>query len=473
MAEVSRAENVSYGLGNFGLGLCEYTLHFTVVALYSHVAGLRPGTITMVLVGTWCLTACICPFVGAAWDARSKQRPAYRRCLWAATAVTCAGYWLALRPPLEAPHLAIIAWLAIWLVVARSGLILFRVPYLALGATLTSDYHERTRIAGVRAAFGATGQLCGLTLAHAVFLRGDLQQPIGMLKVGGYAALGITGALLIAATSAFHTMLSPHALVHETRAFAPAGWRSRVRDSSALVSMRSSQVVLGCIFLIAVVYGMTHALCELSHGELFVASKAVITTAPTLLGALIGSLISARLRVDKRTAYVAGAAMFAIVGLLPIATRLLYVPDANDNLLHAVASIASPFVASIFGAVCPVALEAMLADISDVQRLRTGAAVEGRLFGLALALQSLGRAGGHWIDHHAIMLTLEAVGGGAEEADPWLTLKFSVVAVPVAALALLSAFVLARWQLLGVASHEEVKAMLGRRGRPGEMIDAQ
>lgn len=74
----------------------------------------------------------------------------------------------------------------------------FAVPYLAWGAELTRDYHERTIVVQVRAVFGVLGGIIGAT-APIVIAGQYPDQRIGFAAVGAWLGLGIViGALVTA-----------------------------------------------------------------------------------------------------------------------------------------------------------------------------------------------------------------------------------------------------------------------------------
>jgi len=461
-----RTETLIYGVGNFGIGVCDYTLQFVVFALYGHVLGLSSETITALLIATWWMTAVLCPIAGISWDAQANPGLTYRRRLWIAAALMSVGHFFVLNPPSLQERPALLAWLAVTLVLARIGMTLFRIPYLASGAALSSDYHERTRIAGVRVAFYALGYVSAVIATHAALLSGSQDQPIGMLNVDGYRALGLGGAVLIACVTVLHTSISYAAETPlATRSDPGVDWRRAIRDIRLAMPLKPLGALLACALLLSLIQGMSNGIWELAQDDLFVAGKFVVAALPALSGLLVGGLVWSRLRVDRNAVYLIGACVFAVFLLLPIMTRLLHAPAATEGGINGAVSLSSPLVAWIFRAACLIALEAMVADLSDVYRLRTGRASAGTLFGLAVALQSVGESAGRWLDKRALAFGFSALASSADETDPWMTMRQSTVAVPIALLAVLSAFVLARSQLPDMISYQNVRSLLSRRVR--------
>jgi GPH family glycoside/pentoside/hexuronide:cation symporter len=84
--------------------------------------------------------------------------------------------------------------MALALVIYSTGYSLFNVPYLAMPAEMTTDYHRRTDLLSYRTFFIAVGQLIALSGAAALIsaFGGDR---------AGYARMGLTlGAVVFAST---------------------------------------------------------------------------------------------------------------------------------------------------------------------------------------------------------------------------------------------------------------------------------
>jgi GPH family glycoside/pentoside/hexuronide:cation symporter len=60
-------------------------------------------------------------------------------------------------------------WLLVFWVAVRVTGALYRIPYLSLGAELSSDYDERTVIFAIRALFGLVGALAAAGFSFLVF----------------------------------------------------------------------------------------------------------------------------------------------------------------------------------------------------------------------------------------------------------------------------------------------------------------
>jgi Na+/melibiose symporter-like transporter len=93
------------------------------------------------------------------------------------------------------------SWLLGSVIALRTALTFFMVPYLALGAELSDDYHERTRLAGVRTNLGwFVGVLVPSTSLILIFQ--ESQGTDGRFIVDNYHSYGLLSAVGVALFSA-------------------------------------------------------------------------------------------------------------------------------------------------------------------------------------------------------------------------------------------------------------------------------
>ena len=76
-----------------------------------------------------------------------------------------------------------------WLMVLWLGWTMLMIPYYAWGAELTTDYDDRTRVTGWRAAMGSAGQLTSITFPVVAALWFDLDGIAGIMELTAWAAL--------------------------------------------------------------------------------------------------------------------------------------------------------------------------------------------------------------------------------------------------------------------------------------------
>ena len=123
-----------------------------VLLYYKQVLGLS-GTLTGLAIGISIIWDGISdPLVGA-WSDRLRSRIGRRHPLMIAAVIPmAAGFVMLYGPPgsVLSDQGQLFTWLLISILLVRTALTFFMVPYLALGAEITEDYHERTQLAAVR-----------------------------------------------------------------------------------------------------------------------------------------------------------------------------------------------------------------------------------------------------------------------------------------------------------------------------------
>jgi glycoside/pentoside/hexuronide:cation symporter, GPH family len=127
-----------------------------VLFYYKQVLGLS-GTLTGLAIALSVVWDAISdPMVGA-WSDNLRTRWGRRHPLMVASVLPIALGFIALFEPPEAvlsSQRSLFLWLLGSVIVLRTALTFFMIPYLALGAEMTTDYHERTRIASARTNLG-------------------------------------------------------------------------------------------------------------------------------------------------------------------------------------------------------------------------------------------------------------------------------------------------------------------------------
>ncbi|MGI9323992.1 MAG: MFS transporter [Pseudomonadales bacterium] len=112
------------------------------------------------------------------WDAISDPVAGYcsdrtrlrfgRRRSWilASLIPICLTFTMVFGPPASLEGTQLIFWMAIAIIGFYSAMTVFYVPHLSLGAELSDDYHERSRLFGMRHAFYTTGSMLSLATMY-------------------------------------------------------------------------------------------------------------------------------------------------------------------------------------------------------------------------------------------------------------------------------------------------------------------
>ena len=272
----------------------------------------------------------------------------------------------------------------------KTALAVFFVPYLALGAELSSDYDQRSSIQGVRAAFYLAGMILAIAGATLVFFRSTPAFPRGQSNPAAYPRLGVAFsvlALLATAVCFLATRRYIAALPRRTEAMR----RERLspahlyRNFAGALRNRDLRLLVLMIFVLEA--GFQFGINIGIHVNTYtygLPGPMIGLLALTVLGTSVLSQpfwIAFTKRFEKRTALVAGLAI-GFVG---------FIGAPWTHVWWKLFSIDSPRLPWTLGAFMVLAglgngafmsvPNSMIADAADLEELRTGKRDEGLYFG--------------------------------------------------------------------------------------------
>ena len=135
------------------------------------------------------------PLVGRMSD-RTRSRFGRRRSwIFASVPAIAIAFVMLWAPPDALSPSALAIWIGAGYLLFSTAQTMFLVPHYALGVEMTSAYHERTRVSGLRHFIGGLGMLTGLVAFFLVARAGEGQREIAQSLA---MALAIGTALLIA-----------------------------------------------------------------------------------------------------------------------------------------------------------------------------------------------------------------------------------------------------------------------------------
>ena len=201
-ARPSAPVKVVYGLGALGEAAFTTAMGF-VFFYYTAALGFSGGMVGAALFLGLCADAIVDPFFGS-WSDNIRSRFGRRIPLMLAGGPLLAlSVGMLFAPPQELltqgllnQELAepvVFVWLAFWAVAVRTFFSMFHVPYVALGAEMSGDYHERNSIVAWRTLFLILAGFLVNGLAYSVFFAGEG----GLQQAGRYPAFGWAVAALV------------------------------------------------------------------------------------------------------------------------------------------------------------------------------------------------------------------------------------------------------------------------------------
>jgi glycoside/pentoside/hexuronide:cation symporter, GPH family len=380
---------VLYGSGEAATSLVLNGLYGFALIFYTEALGLSPALAGLALSISILWEAVTEPYMGYLSD-RTRSRFG-TRFPWIATGVVViavAFYFLwAVPMQFRGGGTTTFVYLVVLNLLLRLGLTMFIVPYLALGFEVAPAYDDRPRLQGVRWVCNMAANMAGPALAWIIFFP-DTKTPQGKVVTGtsvvdNFVAMGSAFSIAIVLLTAL-MLWGCRSTIRDTRkgeadaaAVRSVGFWEGFRPIIADVDVRC---VLILIFLMVV--GMVIVSSMQSylyvHFMIFSGVEKTVVHGSTMVAAALGAAISpwAARRFDKKGAIVLGAVL-GILGEVGLAALFLpgWMPRAGTVAIATFVVFQGLYwVAS--GVVLPVAT-AMIADIAELGRLRTGRTVDG------------------------------------------------------------------------------------------------
>lgn len=266
----------------------------------------------------------------------------------------------------------------------------FSLPFLAMGAELTSDYVERSRLIVYRVFFNTMANLLTTFLGFRVFMAGSN----GLLNRSAYIPFGwsIAGMMGIGMLiCAFGTLNQRHRLHRPAESSAHIAHRL-VTEVLEIFRSRSFVVLFSVVLLFWISQGSAGVLA-LHAAKFFwrlpneiIQYQAISVAFGGLAGIPVAGLIARMF--EKRTVVIWTLVVnCAQQGVLPMMRILNLLPD-NGPVLYSIL-VGSVFIIGLSGAVSGIFFQSMMADATDEHELLFGSRREGLYFaGITLSAKA-------------------------------------------------------------------------------------
>ncbi|HKX45158.1 MAG TPA: MFS transporter, partial [Planctomycetota bacterium] len=394
-----------YGLGQSGEGITNHSLTSVLLFYYTSVLGLS-GTLagTALMIGL--VFDAITDPLAAVLSDRTRSRFGRRHPYLLASALPL-GLCLALAflPQTDfavargfdaQPFLFV--WLLVSVVLTRSALTLFHVPHMALGAELSDDFDERTRVVTARSLLSVVGSATAVTIYFTlVAVLADDSGRDPRLNPAPYAIYGVVAGVLITLAvlaSTFGTRDRIARLLPPSETFAGLGVLGvMLRDTREALRIRSFRSLFFGFTVCFLSFGFTnalgaHAALYFWHVSLEVQGSFGIAI---LTGMLAGMPFWKRFseRHDKRPTFLTGLGWFVAFTALPPLAKVAGLFPAEGSALYVPTFLAMGFGLAFAIAAAMVVVGSMMADITDEDEVLHRQRREGIFFG---ALSFAGKA---------------------------------------------------------------------------------
>ncbi|MCH7708802.1 MAG: MFS transporter [Myxococcales bacterium] len=387
---LTRSDRFWYGLGQLAEGLKNEGYTVFLLFYYTTVVGLSGALTGQAILIALLFDAVTDPLIGSVSD-RLRTRWGRRHPLMFASALPLpVFFFLTFAPPAGLSELGLFAWLATFAVLTRAAMTLFHVPHLALGAELSTDFVERTRIVTLQSFYSRIGSAIAGGLGFLVFLRSTPEFPDGRLNAAAYPPFAFTLACLMFLCVVLSAWLTrsriPYLPGPDPRSLKEHPIRSLVQGLRDASRMRSFNAIFLGTLVMFVAWGVTVSL-GLHLATYF---WQVTTTDMVLWGIGAGTGVFVGLGFwlrrasvgDKKPVFIRGTLIFMAATILPPFLRITGSWPGQDDPSYVPLWIVTTGVIAHFGiAAGMVTGRSMMADVTDEDELRTGRRREGMFFG--------------------------------------------------------------------------------------------
>ena len=193
VSRLPRQVALSYSVGAIGTGVFSTVPGLLLLFYLTDVVGVAAGIAALVLLLPKLWDAVLNPVVGTLSDRTSTRWGGRRPYLLAGAILAPLMFALVFAAPdLGSPNRTAV-FVAVVYALAMTGYALFQVPWVAMPAEMTDDYHERTRLMSSRMVLLTLGILVGGAVAP--LLSGGKEG-----GRSGYAFMGVVIAVVLAAS---------------------------------------------------------------------------------------------------------------------------------------------------------------------------------------------------------------------------------------------------------------------------------
>ena len=467
---VPQSIKLIYAVGTAAEAIFGVAFNFFNFFFYTNIVGVSGTMVGLAIAIALFFDAVSDPFVGAISDRWRSKWGRRHPFMFAGPVPVMICLFLIYSPPESLESFGLFLWLTILSIIMRTSITLFNVPHLALGAELSADFTERSRVMSVTALFGAFGAFGFGFLAYTFFFTSSPEYANGMLNPSAYTSLAIfaalAGGLMMLASTVFTMHLIPKLPT------APLGlprftFMEFYRDCRSALENRNFRVLVIGILLLTATLG-TRETVELHVNSYFwglLPDQIRYFVLAGFVGPIIGYLVTTRLhdKFEKKPVIIA-----ALIGVLITAAdvttlRILgFFPENDSGYLLPL--LMTNFILQItFLVILTISIMSALADVADEQELATHRRQEGILFAARSFFRKASSGFGHLLGGIAIDWINFPVGAEPGTVDADMLVKLGLIDGPIAVIPGIFAIYFCMQYHLGRKRHDEIQAELNER----------
>ncbi len=352
---VSMRTKLAFGVGASGEAGTLWMFNALTFFFYNQILGLPADLAGIAVFIAIVFDAITDPVMGSISDRfRSKYGRRHPFMFAAPGPILIALFFIFNPPDAVQTDFQLFAWYTFFTVILRASLTLFTVPHLALGAELSDDYDERSKVYGWR----EMGSIFGMS-------------PVSTNVLIAFCILA----------SAWFTKDQIPFLKKPPDDGEKIGFTRLIKDMVGAISNRNYLYLLLGLFFLSVLIG-THETLSLYMVTFFwelTPYQIGFLIISNIIGYALGFILAARLhrRFDKRATIVATCLLLTFFWSAAVNLRLLDLAPANSSWELVLLIICLGSISSAGGSILHISVMSALADVADENELKTGMRQEG------------------------------------------------------------------------------------------------
>ncbi len=458
---------VAFGIGATGEGATNWIFAGLTFFFYNQVLGLSGSLTGLAVLIAIIFDAISDPVIGSISDRFISKLGRRHPFMFAAPFPTVIAIYLMFFPPYELSEYGLFGWLIFSTIMLRLSITLFAVPHLALGAELSDDYFERSRVMSYNNLFGYMGVIIMHIFTWFLIFPFFADEKIGQLYQESYTPIAIFSMILIALcilSSAYFTKDRIPYLKQPSKDESHIKTIDLFKDIVGAISNKNYARLLIGMFFLSMLIG-THETLAIYMGTFFYELSPIQIgwlIVNNIIGYAFGFILTAKLhqKFDKPIVIVAtviGLTVFwsasANIVLLGLA------PERGSWELVTMIIFFGSF-ASACGSILHISVMSALADIADEHELITGIRQEGVFYAARSFFSKTSNGIGHVIAGIALDLIAFPENAMPGEVPEKIIFNLGLIDGPFAMIwGLIAAFFYARYKITR-ESHLKIKERL-------------
>tara|TARA_B100001121_G_scaffold282163_1_gene275363 strand:+ start:51 stop:1475 length:1425 start_codon:yes stop_codon:yes gene_type:complete len=458
---------VAFGIGATGEGATNWIFAGLTFFFYNQVLGLSGSLTGLAVLIAIIFDAVSDPVIGSISDRFISKLGRRHPFMFAAPFPTVIAIYLMFFPPYELSEYGLFGWLIFSTIMLRLSITLFAVPHLALGAELSDDYFERSRVMSYNNLFGYMGVIIMHIFTWFLIFPFFADEKIGQLYQESYTPIAIFSMILIALcilSSAYFTKDRIPYLKQPSKDESHIKTIDLFKDIVGAISNKNYARLLIGMFFLSMLIG-THETLAIYMGTFFYELSPIQIgwlIVNNIIGYAFGFILTAKLhqKFDKPIVIVAtviGLTVFwsasANIVLLGLA------PERGSWELVTMIIFFGSF-ASACGSILHISVMSALADIADEHELITGIRQEGVFYAARSFFSKTSNGIGHVIAGIALDLIAFPENAMPGEVPEKIIFNLGLIDGPFAMIwGLIAAFFYARYKITR-ESHLKIKERL-------------